>query len=201
MGVMSTAIKDPLLSKWLFPRYKLDPEAITITAVDPQNTVHWTAKHPSDSMEIWFRADEGTIWRPLDRVIASSGTFSLLPSITPEELSKAPGVKLALVNKEGFVYGLARFPINRRITGLPEKDEKKLVIYPNPAKDMVHVRVPLRRILENPEYQIVSLLGHTMMTGVLTHDLIDITDMAGGIYFLAIRGENWSAKQKLIVAK
>ena len=58
-------------------------------------------------------------------------------------------------------------------------------IFPNPTDGLLHVET--RRATSLPmEYRITNLLGQTMLSGVLEGQIIDVSKLTNGVYFLII---------------
>jgi hypothetical protein len=68
----------------------------------------------------------------------------------------------------------------------------RLNIYPNPAKDLIHVH--FQNKLDNAEYQVIDYSGKMMMKGTVQNAsndfLINIPGLASGIYLVVIQEEN-----------
>ena len=60
-------------------------------------------------------------------------------------------------------------------------------IYPNPTNGIITVSTPSRD-LSSYEYHITSVMGQTMMTGVLNGQTIDASSLPSGMYFITIDG-------------
>ena len=84
----------------------------------------------------------------------------------------------------------------------PSSGSGTLVVYPNPANDVLFVET---RLIASPstEYRITNLMGQTLMTGILNVRLpqcdspttIDVSNLPAGMYFITIDG----ATQKFII--
>ena len=70
--------------------------------------------------------------------------------------------------------------------GMDENLTEDFKVYPNPTSGMLHVDVP-----EPAPYQIVNVLGQTLMSGQIA-DEIDVSGLPEGIYFIRVNG--WVSK-------
>jgi hypothetical protein len=68
----------------------------------------------------------------------------------------------------------------------------RLTINPNPANDLIHVH--FQNKLDDAEYQVIDYSGKIMMKGTVENAsndfLINIPDLASGIYLVVIQEEN-----------
>ena len=75
--------------------------------------------------------------------------------------------------------------------------EGTLVVYPNPANDVLFVETHGRASLSNQTYRVTNLVGQTLMTGVLAVRLpqcdspttIDVSLLPAGMYFISMGGQ------------
>ena len=73
-----------------------------------------------------------------------------------------------------------------------EIEASAMSVYPNPATDRLYVNV------ENlKDVEIFDMTGRSVMTS--TMNVIDLSDMAAGIYFVTMRSENAAKTVKLVV--
>ena len=73
-----------------------------------------------------------------------------------------------------------------------ELEASAMSVYPNPATDRLYVNV------ENlKDVEIFDMTGRSVMTS--TMNVIDLSDMAAGIYFVTMRSENAAKTVKLVV--
>ena len=83
--------------------------------------------------------------------------------------------------------------------GVEEKDVASFVVYPNPANNILFVRLPQ---CDSPttgqtEYRIINLMGQTMQQGRIDAEIqqIDISALSAGMYFITFAGKT----QKFVV--
>ena len=75
--------------------------------------------------------------------------------------------------------------------------KRTLVVYPNPANNMLFVETQNFASLPDPTYRITNLAGQTLMTGILNVRLpqcdspttIDISSLPAGMYFINVGGQ------------
>lgn len=77
-------------------------------------------------------------------------------------------------------------------TSVDEIEAAALSIYPNPATEVLYVNA------ENlKDVEIYDMTGRSVMTS--TMNVVDLSDMSAGVYFVTVRSENASKTTKLIV--
>ena len=74
--------------------------------------------------------------------------------------------------------------------------EEDLVIYPNPAKDMVTVSSSIP--LNNAKYTIYDITGKQILNASLKSNTINVSKLSTGIYVLKITVDGKSKTQKII---
>jgi len=81
--------------------------------------------------------------------------------------------------------------------GIPENnpDAKNALIYPNPANNILHLKIP-----EGCNIEIINTFGEKIFNKNAGPDeKIDISNFMDGIYFVSLKNSNFSYKQKVIV--
>lgn len=75
------------------------------------------------------------------------------------------------------------------VLGFENYDLSKIEIYPNPASDVLNIKVDAVLIGEN--YSLYDNLGRNILVGKLNSEIsnIDITELTKGVYFLIIEGK------------
>ena len=200
---MDFIIPDPLFQKWLFRQHRIDPGALSITAVESEGSyaVNWEAKNPADSVEIWFRSNEETRWVKLDKIVASKRSFNLLPLLTQNDFGTQSKLRLVVLNSENFVYGFAEAPISAPITGIPDHQNHRMITYPNPAGTKIYCKIPEDLVTSSLTYSIVSSQGVVVKNGQLSTKAIDVTNLNPGIYLMIVQSDNRYFKDKLTIAR
>ena len=68
--------------------------------------------------------------------------------------------------------------------GINEIDDAGIVIYPNPASDVLYINHGIS------EYKIINILGETLVSGEIIFDnqQVDISNLSNGVYFIKING-------------
>lgn len=100
----------PLLADWLFSKYRVDPDAITVEAPSPgavwmgERRITWSASGPAtDTVEVWLSLDRGATWQHVSDTMLSAGGVAL--DTTPYADTPFAQVRLFVKNDEGFIYG------------------------------------------------------------------------------------------------
>ncbi len=70
-------------------------------------------------------------------------------------------------------------------TGIAQEETEleSIVLYPNPAKDYIKVKIPSG---ENGVYEIVNTLGEIKMKGIISDEDINIQELSNGLYLLRL---------------
>ena len=66
-----------------------------------------------------------------------------------------------------------------------------LVVYPNPANDVLFVETRLIASLPDQTYRITNMMGQTLLQGTITEEIqqINIGNLPAGLYFLSLSGQ------------
>jgi hypothetical protein len=116
----------PYLFPWVFSKYKLQSDAITITGLSGYkilsaiDTIEWNAINPEDSVEIWFSPDVGAHWQLMIDSTLNTGSYSWNTDNIPD--CSMGLIKIFSKNSEGFIYGYDQshiFKINNQMNGTP----------------------------------------------------------------------------------
>ena len=109
-GPWSPLYDRPLLHEWLFRQFRIDPDAVAVTAPTAgavwsgPETVTWTAPGPAtDVVEVWLALDDESAWERVGTAALGDGTFTLDTASYPD--TPLARVRLFAVNERGFVYG------------------------------------------------------------------------------------------------
>jgi hypothetical protein len=93
--------------------------------------------------------------------------------------------------------------INGGGVGIAENTKISAVsIYPNPANDIVSVNIN-NNSHADCIMKIYNITGEVVKTLLLNQNLQDVSvsDLTNGIYFVEIKSDNWTEKQKLIIQR
>ncbi|OJJ20045.1 hypothetical protein BKI52_16360 [marine bacterium AO1-C] len=199
-SVMDSAVVEPLLHQWLFRQYKIDPEAIMITAVDTEHDhrITWQAKNPQDSIEIWFKPDTTSDWTKVHQTTTIEGnSFDLATKVGQEQISPLSKVMLVVLNSDKFAYGLAQSSVENVPTALTnEITEAYFRVYPNPSQAIINLDAPINLAVTRPKYQIISMVGKVVTEGILKTNRLSLQDLPKGVYLLKIQvGEQLLVKK------
>jgi hypothetical protein len=88
-------------------------------------------------------------------------------------------------------------------TGLFQKAEISIQVYPNPSKGIIHVQI--NQTLENPEIQITDFRGglvRVMNPGSINPEKsmqFDLSILPKGVYFLRLQDEGFVDQEKIII--
>lgn len=87
------------------------------------------------------------------------------------------------------------------ITSVPEMNTVDFQVYPNPATDMLNLRLEQQLSGKAVVYQLLDLQGRLLASGELTNNQhsIRLTHLPDGMYIVSVRSENNSPNQKIIV--
>ena len=73
----------------------------------------------------------------------------------------------------------------------PSPGPGTIVVYPNPANNILFVETRLIASLPDQTYRITNLMGQTLLTGNISAETqqIDITNLPAGMYFISVGGQ------------
>lgn len=92
-------------------------------------------------------------------------------------------------------------PANARV---PENEAKRMVVYPNPSKGIVHLTLAGFKG-EKTELRIMNVIGNVIYRETLTEPedrftkTIDLTKSANGLYYVKLESEDFSQIRKIIL--
>ncbi len=73
----------------------------------------------------------------------------------------------------------------------------KMELYPNPASDVVNIKLAGGILVSNVE--LINVSGKTIYSGTLVNNKLNLNGIAAGVYFVKVTSENATATKKLIV--
>ncbi len=102
-------------------------------------------------------------------------------------------------NKDGWM--LDDFQLNDWWEGIENNSSNEMVsIFPNPSKGLLNL--PFADLNTNNDIKIINNTGHIIFeTSNFKNQLIDLTHLENGIYYLKISNENSTSINKLIICK
>lgn len=97
---------------------------------------------------------------------------------------------------QGFVDDTNIYWNESIISSIEENSTIPLSVFPNPANDILYLKTEIQ--LLDAQFSIISISGKILLQNVLTSNLIDVSSVEKGIYFLEISdlnsGERWVKK-------
>jgi hypothetical protein len=91
---------------------------------------------------------------------------------------------------------------NEEFVGIEEPKAEQLVLYPNPATDLISLQVP-KEIGENGLFQVFDLAGNLVHRETVSNSnlvQVDVSSLASGTYLVQLAGTNSVRTSKLIKA-
>jgi hypothetical protein len=76
-------------------------------------------------------------------------------------------------------------------------DEKEIKVFPNPAKDILRVQLPAD--VKGAQISLVNILGETVASTNLLE--LNVSNLASGIYFVHVSGENINTSKKISIQR
>lgn len=76
-------------------------------------------------------------------------------------------------------------------------------LYPNPSNDLINIDLSSIEIeINNPSIQILNSLGEVILKKSITDKVmsVDVSKLEQGIYFLQVKGSNFTTTKKFIKA-
>ncbi len=126
----------------------------------------------------------------LNSQVSSSVLFYNYQGVWEE--SKYPGV----IMLRPFLYDES--------VGIRDQDSEMeaLQIYPNPASDLIYIKLPDERETEDILVDVYDSSGRLALQNMVRHDQqMDVSALSGGIYFLKLRGSQGLYHAKLLINK
>jgi poly(3-hydroxybutyrate) depolymerase len=124
--IWDQAYTTPLLSTWLFDKYRQTPSVIRLTnltshrSLTGMESIAWTGGSTGDSVEIWESPDAGGHWQLVIQAAPNTGSYEWNTASVPD---CAFGLlKIFLKNTQGRIYGHDQssfFTINNPGNGIP----------------------------------------------------------------------------------
>ncbi len=107
-----------------------------------------------------------------------------------------------------YVYEIAKASIGATLyfaeaidpTGINEISDNTLIVYPNPANDLLKIDLG-DFIVNNTNLKLIDVLGNELLIkhNINAREQIDISQLNAGIYFVAIENENSKLIKKIVV--
>ena len=101
-----------------------------------------------------------------------------------------PSEKIA---KEWQLFSEGNFTLNTNVI-----EDKKLNVYPNPAKGSINISLKNNNV-SNARFQIISSLGQTVKEGKLVTNSIPVNDLAKGAYIVRIHLKDQLSARKILI--
>jgi hypothetical protein len=111
----------------------------------------------------------------------------------------------AYPSSDCYVQGPSHWIVKVKVLPLTDvlnmEDKHALLFYPNPANDHITVSSVLFNTNENWEYRIFDLPGAEVLSGSVRKEsnLIDVSGLPEGLYFISIRADSISFTKKMVV--
>ena len=101
------------------------------------------------------------------------------------------------VSNDVFAFFIDDLSVSSVQSKVDEKMDKDIVIYPNPTKDIVNIKLPD----DNAQIDIVNVLGQIVKTvnTTSTTETISLDGMERGMYFFSIKLQDQTITKKVIV--
>jgi len=157
-----------------------------ITAID---SINWVAKRSSD--EIYVTTNAGTTW---EKFVLSNNETSLLEKSYNQHIKHIGGNDFVLFGSNRitlFNVGFANTSV-QNTQSLYINSEYHF--YPNPAKNYITIKL-------NCDLDIIDIIGRVVLskTGTYSNQLIDISKLNNGLYFVKIKHNGEEKIEKLII--
>ncbi len=172
----------------------------------------------SDSLNVYYSADCGSNWTKVwfqkgsDLATATDQTTLFTPGPSQWKTVSVPLLNLAAQNKVSFKFenvtgwGNAMYIDNINLQNntslqINEAEKVEVKIFPNPASNLVAVRLPANHPFE--QLQLINSIGEvvyeTNITGYAM--VVPAEQLANGLYLLHLKGEKNSQTEKLLISK
>ena len=194
------------LSSVAYPELKFD------VAYAPYDSTH------SDSLNVYYSLNCGSSWTKVwnqkgsDVATAPAQTTSFTPANNQWKTVAVPLVNVSGQNKVSFKFenvtgwGNAMYIDNVNLQNNPtlsvnEIQKVDVQIFPNPASNMVGVRLPVNHPFN--QLQLINTIGQVVYETAITDNaiVVSVDQLNNGLYLLHFQGEKNSQTEKLLIAK
>ena len=94
--------------------------------------------------------------------------------------------QLLLGNSRGGIQGWSTTELPLDLPSPQPKAQKQVVLYPNPAENMLYLKSLPEKL---SEFNIYGTDGRIMLAGSLTGNMVDIHTLKAGIYYIMLKGK------------
>ena len=169
----------------------------------------------SANWKVWIDWDQNGVFESSEMVITASGNGALTRAITPPATA-APGItrmRIAVAGLgnpvecgDGDFGEIEDYCVRvkpRAFAGIGEQTEKSsVVIFPNPANNIIHIK------LGDEKYnnlELIDISGKMLQSLSIQDDTeviqMNIENVANGIYWVRLSGNQYSVTKKVVVKK
>ena len=127
--------------------------------------------------------------------------WQALPDATAEEIKQYVRMSASQYTTPDFFlgYGIPNLQLALDIgLSLQEEDILEINIFPNPVNDVLHIKLPSES--ENATIMLLDVLGNRVLEKLLlsTDEVLNMSNLASGLYILQIKSNVESKTIKLI---
>ncbi len=148
----------------------------------------------------YFNADNGTSGGELWRTDFTPTGTVMIADINPGSSGSGAngftllGSKILFCANDGTSGG--EMWVMNALTGVEEMEAPKMEVFPNPATGVVNVNYGGGEA----QMEVLNLLGETLSSKMITtgNNIIDLSELASGVYFVKVTANGKSAVQKLV---
>ncbi len=171
-----------------------------------------------DSLNLYYSFDCGSNWTKIwnqkggELATAPDQTVMFTPSASQWKTVSVPLLNMAGQNKVTFKFenvtgwGNALYIDNINIANNPslsvaETKREEVKIYPNPASDLVAIRIPANHPFNRAE--VLNSLGEVVYAASMNDNalIFSVKNFPSGLYFVRMVGENKSQTEKFLVTQ
>jgi hypothetical protein len=196
------------------PVSSIDITIITVTPLDGSSVVSGyvgeeserkrftsqkSVSFPVEDVNVYLQREQSSNWNTVAQTLSNEeGYFEFrnVPAGRYRVILDIPGVvhnnaQVIDINEDDTVqniaYTITKDGINNNTVNINSftKEERNIVVYPNPTREQLRVTVEYD---ESADYTIYSTTGQTIMRGTLQDEttIINVESLAKGIYYLKI---------------
>ncbi len=133
-------------------------------------------KMETEGAKVYYTTD-GTDPNPSDRMYNSIRI----------RVDRTMTVRARAFKKDHFESDVATASYTKDITAVLTSEESRILLYPNPATESIYL--DLSPEMENGTFSIIDSEGRIVLTGNLSGNLIDTSDLGDGLYILKYNKE------------
>ena len=160
-----------------------------VAKMDTTGNFHWAKSAGGPGIEEAYGLAAG-----INNDIFISGGFESTAEFGADNITSTGGTFNMFLSRITF----ENIPVPN---GINEMHDDAISIYPNPASDVVHIKLSGEH--ENASIEIIDMCGKVVMQDKTTNEntMIDVRGLSAGVYFAQIRSRNRNIVRTLLISR